>query len=79
LSEFLQERELDYLFLYKAPVLLADEKAKPMFTGLRTEKLTNAVRLTDVRHEAFGDDALMRGRVVYPEKMFVDEGVFSLG
>jgi diaminohydroxyphosphoribosylaminopyrimidine deaminase/5-amino-6-(5-phosphoribosylamino)uracil reductase len=31
-----------------------------------------------VRHEAFGDDALMRGRVVYPEKMYVDEGVFSL-
>jgi diaminohydroxyphosphoribosylaminopyrimidine deaminase/5-amino-6-(5-phosphoribosylamino)uracil reductase len=79
LSEFLQERELDYLFVYKAPMLLADEKAKPMFTGLRTEKLTGAVRLTDVRHEAFGDDALMRGRVVYPEKMFVDETVFSLG
>ncbi len=79
LSEFLQERELDYLFVYKAPVLLADEKAKPMFTGLRTEKLAGAVRLTDVRHEAFGDDALMRGRVVYPEKMFVDETVFSLG
>jgi len=79
LSEFLQERELDYLFVYKAPVLLADEKAKPMFTGLRTEKLTGAVRLTDVRHEAFGDDALMRGRVVYPAKMFVDETVFSLG
>jgi diaminohydroxyphosphoribosylaminopyrimidine deaminase/5-amino-6-(5-phosphoribosylamino)uracil reductase len=79
LSEFLQERELDYLFVYKAPLILADEKAKPMFTGLRTEKLASAVRLVDVRHEAFGDDAMMRGRVDYPEKMFVDEAVFSLG
>jgi len=79
LSEFLQERALDYLFVYRAPILLADTKAKPAFAGLRTEKLINAVRLTDVRHEAFGDDALMRGRVLYPERMFIDEALFSLG
>ncbi|MBI5380911.1 MAG: bifunctional diaminohydroxyphosphoribosylaminopyrimidine deaminase/5-amino-6-(5-phosphoribosylamino)uracil reductase RibD [Opitutae bacterium] len=78
LSEFLQERALDYLFAYRAPVLLADEKAKPMFAGLRTEKLINAIRLEDVRHATFGDDALMRGRVVYPEKLFVDEALFGI-
>ncbi|MDE3084531.1 MAG: dihydrofolate reductase family protein, partial [Verrucomicrobiota bacterium] len=78
-SELLQSRELDYLFVYRSPLLLADDKAKNAFSGLRTEKLVNALRLTDVRHEIFGDDVLMRGCVAYPEKMFVDETVFSLG
>jgi diaminohydroxyphosphoribosylaminopyrimidine deaminase / 5-amino-6-(5-phosphoribosylamino)uracil reductase len=77
-SEFLQARELDYLFVYRSPMLFADDKAKGMFSGLRTEKIENAVRLADVRHEPFGDDILMRGRVVYPEKLFVDETVFSI-
>jgi diaminohydroxyphosphoribosylaminopyrimidine deaminase/5-amino-6-(5-phosphoribosylamino)uracil reductase len=73
-SEFLQERELDYYFLYRAPVLLGDERAKAGFSGLRMETLADAVRLADVHHETFGDDQLMRGRVVYPAKMQVDEG-----
>ena len=60
-------------------MLLADEKAKTMFTGLRTEHLDQAIRLADVRHEIFGDDALMRGSVVYPPKLYVDEAVFSIG
>ena len=78
-SELVRTRQLDYLFAYRAPVLLADEKAKAMFNGLRTERLTSAVRLTDVRHDTFGDDQLMRGRTVYPEKMQTDETVFGLG
>ena len=78
-SELVRTRQLDYLFAYRAPVLLADEKAKAMFNGLRTERLTAAVRLTDVRHDTFGDDQLMRGRTVYPEKMQTDETVFGLG
>lgn len=76
-SELMRARELDYLFAYRAPVILGDEKAKPYFLGLRTEKLSNAVRLADVRHESFGDDQLMRGRVVYPERLHVDETVFA--
>lgn len=78
-SQILQDRQLDYYFVYRAPVLLADDRAKPMLNGLRTDKLANAVRLTDVRAETLGDDTLTRGRVVYPEKMAVDETVFSLG
>lgn len=78
-SEFLQERQIDYFFMYRAPILLADEKAKPGYSGLRTEKLDQAIRLTDVRHAAFGDDQLIRGRVAYPAKMHVDETVFSIG
>ncbi len=77
-SELVRARQLDYLFAYRAPVLFADDKAKSIFSGLRPERLDQAVRLEDVRHESFGDDTLMRGRVVYPEKMLIDETVFGL-
>ncbi|MGH7996891.1 MAG: bifunctional diaminohydroxyphosphoribosylaminopyrimidine deaminase/5-amino-6-(5-phosphoribosylamino)uracil reductase RibD [Opitutaceae bacterium] len=78
-SQLVIERQLDYFFSYSAPILLADDRAKPMLAGLRTERLARAIRLADVRHERFGDDALCRGRVVYPEKLQIDETTFSLG
>jgi diaminohydroxyphosphoribosylaminopyrimidine deaminase/5-amino-6-(5-phosphoribosylamino)uracil reductase len=78
-SELVQTRELDYFFIYRAPVLLADEKAKSAWHGLRTEKLAQAVRLERVRHASFGDDQLMRGRVVYPPKINVDENIPRVG
>ncbi len=77
-SECLQERQIDYLFLYRAPILLADEKAKPGYLGLRAEKLDQAVRLRDVEHASFGDDQLMRGHVEYPSKLHVDEALLSV-
>ncbi len=77
-SELVRAREMDYLFAYRAPVLLADDKAKSIFSGLRPERPDQAVRLAEVRHEILGDDALMRGRVVYPGKLLLDETVFSL-
>ena len=77
LSELLQARELDYLFTYHAPVLFADDKGKAILRGLRTETLAEAIRLQTVRHEVHGDDALMRGHVRYPEKVFVDEATFN--
>jgi len=79
MSQLVQERQLDYLFLYRAPVLLADERAKPVLTGLRTETLAQGLRLADVRQESFGDDVLTRGRVTYPGKLSIDETVFSVG
>lgn len=78
-SQLLRDRQIDYLFVYRAPVVLADGRAKTMLTGLRTERMADAVRLGDVRHSVIGDDTLTRGRVVYPERMFVDETVFGLG
>ncbi len=77
LSELLQARELDYLFTYHAPVLFADDKGKAILRGLRTETLSDAIRLQTVRHEVHGDDALMRGHVRYPEKVFMDEATFN--
>ena len=78
LSELLQARELDYLFTYQAPVLLADDRGKSIFRGLRTEMLDGAIRLEQVRHESHGDDFLLRGFLKYPEKMFVDEATVNL-
>jgi diaminohydroxyphosphoribosylaminopyrimidine deaminase / 5-amino-6-(5-phosphoribosylamino)uracil reductase len=78
LSQLLRDAQIDYLFSYRAPMILGDDRAKPMMNGLRTEKLIHAVRLKEVQHTVLGDDMLARGKVVYPEKMFVDETVFSL-
>jgi diaminohydroxyphosphoribosylaminopyrimidine deaminase/5-amino-6-(5-phosphoribosylamino)uracil reductase len=58
-------------------VLFADDKGKSILRGLRTETLDSAIRLERVRHEVHGDDTLMRGFVKYPEKMFIDEAVFT--
>src|SRR5690625_2235826 len=73
LSEMLQAKEIDYLFSYRAPLFLADDKARSVLRGLRTEKIEQGIRLKDIRHASFGDDQLMRGFVDYPEKLSVDE------
>jgi diaminohydroxyphosphoribosylaminopyrimidine deaminase/5-amino-6-(5-phosphoribosylamino)uracil reductase len=78
ISELVRARQLDYLLAYHAPVLFADDKAKTMFSGMRPEKVEHGVRLADVRHENFDGDMLMHGRVVYPEKLLVDETVFGV-
>ncbi|MGD1031978.1 MAG: bifunctional diaminohydroxyphosphoribosylaminopyrimidine deaminase/5-amino-6-(5-phosphoribosylamino)uracil reductase RibD [Opitutaceae bacterium] len=78
-SQSARERQLDYFFTYCAPLFLADERAKAMLGGLRTERLDQALRLADVRHEVLGSDILVRGRLAYPEKLQIDETTFSLG
>jgi len=77
LSEMMQNREINYLFCYRAPMLFADDKAKALLRGLRTEKIDQALRLSHVKHASHGDDQLMRGLIQYPEKMSVDETIFS--
>jgi diaminohydroxyphosphoribosylaminopyrimidine deaminase/5-amino-6-(5-phosphoribosylamino)uracil reductase len=79
LSRALIERQLDYLFAYHAPVLFADDRAKSVLGGLRTEKLAQAIRLSGVRRQTLGEDSLVRGAVVYPDKVQIDETLFSLG
>jgi len=77
ISEFLRAKQLDYLFAYQAPVLFADDKARTIFNGLRPERLDQAVRLTDVRHQIFEGDVLTRGRLAYPDKLQIDEAAFT--
>jgi diaminohydroxyphosphoribosylaminopyrimidine deaminase/5-amino-6-(5-phosphoribosylamino)uracil reductase len=79
MSWALVERQLDYLLMYHAPVLFADERATPVLAGLRTPRLDQAIRLAGLRRQELGEDSLVRGRVVYPEKVQVDETLFSLG
>lgn len=66
-SVLLSARELDYMFIYQAPRILADEHALPVFQGRQTNRVDEAITLSEVRHETFGDDVLTRGYVTYPE------------
>lgn len=79
MSRAMIERQLDYLLMYHAPVVFADERAKSVLSGLRTERLTQAIRLAGVRRQTLGEDSLVRGRIVYPDRVQIDETLFSLG
>lgn len=72
LSGLLKARALDYLLSYRAPRLFADAASIPVATGLRVELPTVGLRLAEVHHGVFGDDQLMRGRIVYPENLGID-------
>ena len=76
ISQLLRVRQLDYLFAYHAPVLFGDDKAKTIFSGLRPERLDQAVRIGEVMHESCDGDFLIRGRLDYPVDLLLDETVF---
>jgi diaminohydroxyphosphoribosylaminopyrimidine deaminase / 5-amino-6-(5-phosphoribosylamino)uracil reductase len=76
LGDLLIQRQLDYLFVYRAPILLGDHQARPAIEGLRTERLAGALRLDRVRSAVLGADTLTRGHLVYPERMETDETVY---
>jgi diaminohydroxyphosphoribosylaminopyrimidine deaminase / 5-amino-6-(5-phosphoribosylamino)uracil reductase len=79
LSGALAERQLDYLFVYHAPILLGDERAKSVLAGFRTEGLADAFGLTGIRRQVLGDDTLVRGRIAYPDRIQVDETLSGVG
>lgn len=61
LSDALKNGQLDYLFHYQAPKLLADASAKPMLDALTPNQMSEALTLKEVKHSALGDDRLVRG------------------
>lgn len=61
LSTVLGSGHMDYLYAYRAPILLADEAAVAGFTGSAPDFLQQGWRLRDVGHATFGDDELMHG------------------
>ncbi len=67
LSSLLDERLLDYLYSYRAPILLADKEAKAAFQGQKTLAIGDGFCLKKVRQSILGRDQLMRGFVVYPK------------
>lgn len=77
LSEIIRDRQLDYLFSYRAPLLFGDDRAPSVVRGLRTEKLIQGLRLENVRHETFDGDELMRGDLIFPGRLNIDEALFS--
>ena len=66
LSEAFAARAVDYLFAYRAPVLVADAEAPGPASGLQPVTPDVIIRLADVMTADFGPDQLMAGRVVYP-------------
>ena len=65
MSSFLIYKELDYLFAYRAPKIMADAKAKDSFIGLTVDKIDECISLSNVKHDILGDDQLMRGYIEY--------------
>lgn len=61
LNSLMRKQELDYLFAYRAPKILADSESKPAFSGRITENLDQAINLHTIEHASFGDDQLIRG------------------
>jgi diaminohydroxyphosphoribosylaminopyrimidine deaminase / 5-amino-6-(5-phosphoribosylamino)uracil reductase len=65
LSSLLLSDQLDYLYAYRAPVILADNGAIAAFDGAMPENIADGWRLENIHHEALGDDELLRGWVKY--------------
>jgi diaminohydroxyphosphoribosylaminopyrimidine deaminase / 5-amino-6-(5-phosphoribosylamino)uracil reductase len=73
LSEMTRERELDYFFVYHGASFFGDSRARGALAGLKTDKLAQSLRLSEVRHSALGDDMLTRGKLNYPQKLDIEE------
>lgn len=67
LGSMLAQRELDYLYIYSAPLLFADEQARPAFGGCSPRTVAEVPRLVDIQRASHGEDSLVRGRIAYPE------------
>ena len=61
LSSLLLAGKLDYLYAYRAPVLLADGAAKTCFDGASPATINDGWKLDEVRHAVLGTDELLRG------------------
>lgn len=66
LSHLLKNASIDYLFHYRAPILLGDADALEPFTELKPESMQAALRLDQVKQASFANDQLIRGFVVAP-------------
>ncbi len=67
LSDLFRSRQVDYLFAYRAPLLLGDVDSPGPFAGMAPDSMERAIRLRSLRLEQLGEDQLMRGFVHYPK------------
>ena len=66
LSAALEQKRLDYLFIYQAPKILGDIEARRGFNGRSPLEMADALTLDTLHQEPLGVDHLVRGKVVYP-------------
>ena len=59
----LQAQLIDQLMIFIAPKLVGGQTDFGIFTGPGCEKLADAVRLTELRHEGSGEDVLLTGEI----------------
>jgi diaminohydroxyphosphoribosylaminopyrimidine deaminase/5-amino-6-(5-phosphoribosylamino)uracil reductase len=59
----LREDLIDQLQVFVAPKLIGGDSANGIFSGNGCERLMNAVRLSELRHEQISDDILLTGEV----------------
>ncbi len=78
IAGIMREKGFDYLFSYRAPIILADEKGKNAYSGLKTDQLDQAICLQGIKHQALGDDQLIRGFIAYPAEMNFDEYLLGI-
>lgn len=63
-SAALQARVVDRVMFFFAPILLGGSDGRALFDGVGAARLADAVRLTDLRVERFGDDVLIEGEII---------------
>ena len=61
ISALLSSGNADYLFAYRAPILLADNSALPAFAGASPDEIHQGWHLENIRQQTLGPDQLMRG------------------
>jgi len=66
-AAFLEARLTDEMILYQAPILIGGSDAIGLWHGTGVNRVEEAPRLVDVQRRMFGEDQMIRGRVVYPE------------
>lgn len=65
LGDLIRNRELDYLFAYRAPILLADSSGIAPFAMDAPRRLDRALRLERTIQQTLGSDQLIRGHLIY--------------
>ena len=65
-AAFFEEKLVDELVLYQAPILIGGSEAVSLWQGRGVDEVPQAPRLTDVQRRMLDEDQMIRGRLVYP-------------
>ena len=68
-TSFLEAGFSNELVLYQAPILIGGRDAVSLLGGAGAQQVDRAMRLERVERLAMGGDQMIRGRIVYPERI----------